>query len=296
MFWCRFTPHRAFKCPRDDSRFKVKRTAAGDRRGVAHPDMLKREREEAPARNETSAAAPPPSSAGALQPETPSVQLAGVKRERAADADSSCSQHLTAGSSPQAMVAWLQGIGMSNIVDKVTEAGLSPAALLALTEDQMKTLLQMDRMIARRRLTMRLREARAASENQEPPAARPSQTPSTVVESLTVGTCGGHRPAAAAPVTAQQDNQTTVLLDQESVNTQLGAEADCIGSCQWSASKFQECLKAGRWASEGVVQSRLVELQRLSVKLTLPQMSIVVVGNTGAGKSTLLNSLLGEFA
>eukprot|EP00959_Pyramimonas_sp_CCMP1952_P212179 4439978-Pyramimonas_sp.AAC.2 len=48
------------------------------------------------------------------------------------------------------------------------------------------------------------------------------------------------------------------------------------------------------WAPKEYRQTRLQELEELRKTLTIPNMSVVVVGNTGAGKSTCLNALLGE--
>jgi ABC-type multidrug transport system fused ATPase/permease subunit len=191
--------------------------------------------------------------------------MSGVKREAEA-----CL--LTPQSTPAEVASWLHSVGMSSLVSKTS--GLTGQQMLALSEEDMKTNLGMDKLIARRRLTLRLKEAGEV--------AAPRQA------------MADERQEEEEKEASNSSNRDALALDEESINRQLSAEADCIGCCRWSANKFRECLGESEWASRGVIDARKAELERLHKSLTMPQCSVVVVGSTGAGKSTLLNSLLGE--
>ena len=155
------------------------------------------------------------------------------------------------------------------------EAGLNGAALLALTEDQMGSMLRLTKFGHKRKLTIMLKEARDAA------ASTTAGAPST---------------SSATPVLGEAENGT---LDQAACERQLQDECYSLGLVKWVGSRLHTLLTAAAndtWASGPVKRSRLAMLDSLRNECELPGVSIVVVGNTGAGKSTLLNALLDETA
>jgi len=211
---------------------------------------------------------------------------------------------LTCGCTRVQVAAWLRFHGMETAADKAENtpalggtqketttpprqnnvgARLYPgAALLKMKEDEMAITLGLSKLIQRRRLTLRLKEIESIKIAPAPATAAPAGQPSS------------HDAAAGSGSGGDGGGRESLAVDTDAIEAQLGAEADCIGCCRWSAKKFSECLGSHVWASRAIIEARKKELESISLKLEMPKCSVVVVGSTGAGKSTLLNSLLGE--
>mmetsp|Transcript_23449 Transcript_23449/g.59853 ORF Transcript_23449/g.59853 Transcript_23449/m.59853 type:complete len:1022 (+) Transcript_23449:36-3101(+) len=78
---------------------------------------------------------------------------------------------------------------------------------------------------------------------------------------------------------------------------ELADEAFALGNIQWVGDKLNRLLSQpehAAWARPHVARAKLDELSTMRRQVGLPNVHIVVCGNTGAGKSTLLNALLSE--
>ena len=88
-----------------------------------------------------------------------------------------------------------------------------------------------------------------------------------------------------------------MAADAEPTDDSTSNEAFALGQINWVGEQLDRMLNKPdnvAWARPHVRTAQLEELAGLRKHDGLPDVHVVVCGNTGAGKSTLLNALLGE--
>ena len=74
--------------------------------------------------------------------------------------------------------------------------------------------------------------------------------------------------------------------------SELKLEMDCLSTCKHSLSELKSVL--AQLGNSQRVQALQKEIENMDKRCTLPETTVVVMGDTGAGKSSTLNALLGE--